>query len=236
MKGRDQWDRKSVFQIDIDIEYDEFWRKQFYFQPKRYAGWFHQIWLAEKLDRDWNLWTWFGKTYFVEINLSSVKGSGFEILINWLSALAVVGNSWANFFIKKSEASLNSSGERWQKQFLSGWRGQIQDLYCCASFQNTNTELRKHLYRSFHVSLGTSHICQRIVISCDMGHVILMLSHITPMFSPRLSVTNVRLATWCGIIWISHPPNHPPTPNTIKYAAIFHGDIFLSRNIMKVVV
>ena len=60
------------------------------------------------------------------------------------------------------------------------------------------------------LSLGTSHICQRIVISCDMGHVILMLSHITPMFSPRLSVTNVRLATWCGIIWISHPP--PPYP------------------------
>ena len=116
-----------------------------FFQPKRFGGWFHQIWLAEKLDRDWNLWTWFGKTYFVEINLSSVKGSGFEILINWLSALAVVGNSWANFFIKKSEASLNSSGERWQKQFLSGWRGQIQDLYSCASFQNTNTELRKHL-------------------------------------------------------------------------------------------
>ena len=99
----DQWDRKSVFQIDIDSVYSsstEFWREQIFFQPKRYYGWFHQIWLAEKLDRDWNLWTWFGKTYFVEINLSSVKGSGFEILINWLSALAVVGNSWANFFIK----------------------------------------------------------------------------------------------------------------------------------------
>ena len=144
----------------------------------------------------------------MEINLSSVKGSGFEILINWLSALAVVGNSWANFFIKKSEASLNSSGERWQKQFLSGWRGQIQDLYSCASFSNTNTKLRKHLYNLYHVSLGTSHIWQRIVISCDMGHVILMLSHIILMFRQRLSVTNVRLATWCGIIWISHPP-HP---------------------------
>ena len=145
MKEResDQWDRKSVFQIDIDSVYSpspEFWMKQFFFQPKRFGNWFHQIWLAEKLDRDWNLWTWFGKTYFVEINLSSVKGSGFEILINWLSALAVVGNSWANFFIKKSEASLNSSGERWQKQFLSGWRGQIQDLHSCASFQNTNTK------------------------------------------------------------------------------------------------
>ena len=146
----------------------------------------------------------------MEINLSSVKGSGFEILINWLSALAVVGNSWANFFIKKSEASLNSSGERWQKQFLSGWRGQIQDLYSCASFSNTNTKLRKHLYNLYHVSLGTSHIWQRIVISCDMGHVILMLSHIILMFRQRLSVTNVRLATWCGIIWISHPP--PPYP------------------------
>ena len=85
-----------------------------FFQSKRY-GWFNQIWLAEKLDRDWNLWTWFGKTYFVEINLSSVKGSGFEILINWLSE-AVAGNSWANFLIVVEK---NSSGERWQKQFLS---------------------------------------------------------------------------------------------------------------------
>ena len=49
--------------------------------------WFDQIWQKNWIgigicEHD------LGKTYFVEINLSGVKGSGFEILINWLSEAA----------------------------------------------------------------------------------------------------------------------------------------------------
>ena len=81
-----------------------------------------------------------GKTYFVEINLSSVKGSGFEILINWLSE-AVAGNSWANFFIREKLEFLGWKMTKAISVRVGRARDQIQDGHAFKMRLQQKTEI-----------------------------------------------------------------------------------------------